>query len=180
MKPIFAAAALAVWAAVPALAGDCSGYQRARDQIYTVLGGPIMPELQAKGVQSKERLNMAMAALNVQYRDAIAAGDKFAPLKMVGLRVFLLPFMGDAVDANTKKNTCEMVSADPDSKIMLPPLACAAMALDGSARETAEARAQARAMLDVAKTRLAGDPNGDGAKVLFDAAEPPLRACAAD
>ena len=115
------AAALALLAASPASAGDCARYQQARDHIYAVLGGPIMPELQAKGVQSKERLNMAMAALNVQYRDEIAAGDKFAPLKMVGLRVFLLPFMGDTVDANTRKNTCDMVAADPASKIMLPP-----------------------------------------------------------
>ena len=172
------AAALALLAASPASAGDCARYQQARDHIYAVLGGPIMPELQAKGVQSKERLNMAMAALNVQYRDEIAAGDKFAPLKMVGLRVFLLPFMGDTVDANTRKNTCDMVTADPASKIMLPPLACAAMALDGPAKETPEARAQALALLDIAKARLADDPNGEGAKTLFDSTEPQLRACA--
>jgi hypothetical protein len=35
-------------------------------------------------------------------------------------------------------------------------------------------------MLDLAKTRLADDPNGEGAKTLFDAAEPPIRACAAE
>ena len=184
MTYAFSAAALAVViscaAALPALAADCAGYQRARDHVYGVLGGPIMPELQAKGVQSKERLNMAMAALNVQYRDEIAKGDKFAPLKMVGLRVFLLPFTGDSVDANTKKNTCDMVSADADSKIMLPPLACAAMALDGVARETPEARAQARDMLDIAKARLVNDPNGEGANALFAATEPQLRACASE
>ena len=189
MKPLTSAlAALCLTTALtailtttlPANAGDCATYQRVRDHVYAVLGGPIMPELQAKGVQSKERLNMAMAALSVQYRDAIAAGDKFAPLKMVGLRVFLLPFTGDSVDANTKKNTCDMVSADADSKIMLPPLACAAMALDGAAKETPEARAQARNMLDIAKARLADDPNGEGAKTLFDATEPQLRACASE
>jgi hypothetical protein len=177
---LFTAAAILFAAALPAKAGDCTNYQKARDHVYAVLGGPIMPELQAKGVQSKERLNMAMAALNVQFRDEIAAGDKFAPLKMVGLRVFLLPFTGDSVDPNTKKNTCDMVAADPDSKIMLPPLACAAMALDGAAKETPEARTQALAMLDIAKARLAGDPNGEGAKTLYDAVAAPLAACAAE
>ena len=174
------AVAILCAAALPALAADCAGYQRARDHVYGVLGGPIMPELQAKGVQSKERLNMAMAALNVQYRDQIAAGDTFAPLKMVGLRVFLLPFTGDSVDANTKKNTCDMVSADTQSKILLTPLACAAMALDGVAKETPEARTQARDMLDIAKARLANDPNGEGATALFAATEPQLRACASE
>ena len=175
-----AAAALTLSAALPVQAGDCATYQKARDQVYAVLGGPIMPELQAKGVQSKERLNMAMAALNVQYRDEIAAGDKFAPLKMVGLRVFLLPFTGDSVDPNTKKNTCDMVTADPGGKIILPPLACAAMLLDGAGKDDAEARGKARDALAAAKTRLPDDPNGEGATKLHDAVASALAACAAE
>ena len=180
MKSPPAAIAALLVATAPAAAGDCGGYQKARDQVYGVLGGPIMPELQAKGVQSKERLNMAMAALNVQYRDAIAAGDKFAPLKMVGLRVFLLPFTGDSVDANTKKNTCDMLSADADGKIILPPLACATMLLDGAGKQDAAARARARDALAVAKTRLPDDPNGEGATKLHDAVAGALAACAAE
>ena len=180
MRNIGAVALSAALFAGPALAGDCANYRPARDQVYTVLSGPIMPELQKKGVQSKERLGMAMQALGVQYRDAIAAGDKFAPLNMVGLHVLTLPFTGDSVDPATKADACAMVGAEPDSKIMLLPLGCAAMLLDGAGKDDAAARGQARAALDAAKARLPNDPNGEGATKLFEATEPALRACAAE
>lgn len=181
MKPTAIFGLLAALAAAPAHASDCSGFQKARDQLYTVLGGPIMPELQAKGVQSRERLNMAMMALSVQYREALAAGDAESSLKMIGLRVFLLPFTGEAVDAAAKKLQCDLVGAsNAASKIMLHPLACAAMTLDGTGKDSADARKEALAMLDMAQARLAGDPNGEGAKTLLDGTAPQLRACAAD
>ena len=181
MNRCFRLAVLAVLAATPAFAGDCGGYQKARDQLYSIVGGPIMPELQAKGVQSRERLNMAMMALSVQYRDAMAAGEVDAALKMIGLRVFLLPYTGDAVDPATHKLQCDLVSSPKaDAKIMLHPLACAAMALDGAGKEAPDARKEALAMLDLAKGRLATDPNGEGAKKLLEDTEPMLRACAAE
>ena len=181
MKMRFGAAGFAATlVASHALAGDCANFRPARDQVYNVLSGPIMPELQKKGVQSKERLGMAMQALGVQYRDAIAAGDKFAPLNMVGLHVLTLPFTGDSVDPQTRTDMCAMVASEPDSKIMLLPLGCAAMQLDGDGKDAGEARARARAALDAAQARLRDDPNGAGATKLFEATEPALRACAAE
>jgi hypothetical protein len=174
------AAVCAAGLAAPVSAQDCGNYQRARDQIYGVLGGPIMAEFQKKGVQSKERLNMAMQALAAQYRDEIAAGDKFAPLKFVGLRVIMLPYTGEPVDAKTRADACAMVAAEPDSKIVLVPLGCAAMLLDGAGKDDAAARGEARAALATAQARLKDDPNGEGAIRLLADVAPGIAACAAE
>jgi hypothetical protein len=170
------AAAAAFWLAPgPALAQSCADFAAARSQVYSIYIGKVADDLRAIPVDGDH--NAAIRDLNRQYVQKGSSGNSVYLQKLIGLGIFLTTGSdADPADA-TFKLACEIAEQGP---LVLEPLACATIALDGARRYLPGSKALAQRMLRLARDKIASDSEGANARRFVDEIAPVLQACASE
>jgi hypothetical protein len=180
LHKIFACAALAV-AIMPVKAAEpCSDIERARQATYLQYAKLVVDDVNtARKNTSNVPFNTAIQQLGASYVRTARFGDTVALRKLIGLGLFTALAANAQPLDTTFKLVCELAQRAPQPLLTLDPLTCAVIAVDGARRDDQENRALARYMVDLARVRMASDPNGPAAHTLFDGILPIITRCGA-
>jgi hypothetical protein len=178
---VIACAVLAA-AIAPARAADsCDGMMHARETTYLWYARFVLDDVKAIPKNDPNApFGAAMEALGRTYARTARFGDIIALRKLIGLGLFTASAAHAPPPEGTFKLICELARRAPQPGLTLDPLTCAVVAVDGARRNDGRNRALARQMIDLARTRLAGDQNGPAAQKLFDDLVPIVTACSAE
>lgn len=170
------AAAAAFWLGLgPAFAQSCADFAAARSQIYFIYIGKVAADLRA--IPADGDHNAAIRDLTAEYTQKAQSGNSVFHQKLIGLGLFLTAGSNADPAEATFKHTCEMAETSP---LVLEPLACAAIALDGARRYLPGNKALAQRMLQRARDNIASDSEGANARRFVDEIAPVLQACASE
>jgi hypothetical protein len=178
---VLACAMLAMATAPGRSAEPCADIERARQSTYVPFAKLIVDDVNAirKSTPSAS-FNAALQTLSGTYARAARFGDMLALRKLIGLGLFTAYAAHTAPPETTFKLVCELARRSPQPALTLDPLTCAVVAIDGARRDDQRNRELANQMLDLAKGRMASDPNGPAAHALFDGILPIVAACSAE
>jgi hypothetical protein len=172
-------AAVGLWllaAADGAAAQICAGFPQAKDRLYSVYIAMVADDVRAiPGTAGPEQLSSRLEELARSYAARARFGDSVFLQKLIGIGLFTAHGSGQEPVEATFRVACDVAQAGP---MVLEPLTCAAVALEGSRRSHPDNRALARRMVDLARDRIATDRNGVHAQRLVDEIAPILLACA--
>src|SRR5206468_2345973 len=98
--------------------------------------------------------------MEASYKRQVSFGDMVALRKLVGLGLYGALAAGAAPRDATFRTVCELAkNGDVRPALMLDPLICAVVAVDGTRESEPRNRALAKEMITLAETRIEGDPN---------------------
>jgi len=171
-------AVAAFWLSVaPALAQSCvdADFAAARDHLYATYMAMVAEDLQAIPVGGDH--NAAIRELTAQYTQKAQSGDMAWHQKLIGLGIFLASGSNSEPDDWTFKHTCKLTL---DTPMVLEPLTCAAIALDGPRRFIPGNKELARRMVQRAYEKIETDRYGANARRFVEENAPAISACASD
>ena len=177
---IIACIALAATSAPVRAAEPCPDIERARQATYVQYAKLIADDL--NGIHKSAPnlpINTALQQATATYARAASAGDMLALRKLIGVGLFTAYAAHTAPPEATFKLVCELARRSSQPALSLDPLTCAVIAVDGARRDDQRNRALAGQMVDLARARMASDPNGSAARALFEDALPIITACGA-
>jgi hypothetical protein len=167
----------AFWLGVaPAVAQpSCTDFTAARDRLYATYIAMIASDLQT--IPANGDPNAAIRDLTAQYTRNAQSGNAMWHQKLIALGIFLAAGSNSEPADATFTHTCDLAQ---DGPMVLEPLTCAAIALDGVRRFVPANKELARRMVKLAQEKVASDPYGANAKRFVDENSPALAACASD
>jgi hypothetical protein len=154
---------------------SCADFTAARDRLYATYIAMIASDLQT--IPSNGDHNAAIRDLTAQYTQKAQSGNAVWHQKLIALGIFLAAGSNSEPADATFTHTCDLAQ---DGPMVLEPLTCAAIALDGVRRFIPANKERAQRMVKLAYEKIASDPYGANAKRFVDENAPALSACAAD
>ena len=122
--------------------------------------------------------NAASEELVKKNAPLLKVGDARAVRLLIGLGLFTANATKKEPLDVTFKLVCEAAKRGLAPRNVGDPLACAVIALYGSRRDSAENRALAKEMFELAKSNLASDPDQDDARYRLEIVAPVIGNCA--
>jgi hypothetical protein len=167
----------AFWLGIaPALAQpSCADFAAARDRLYATYIAMVANDLRA--IPAEGDHNAAIRDLTAEYTRRAQTGDGAYHQKLIGLGIFLMAGSNSEPADATFTHACDLAQQGP---MVLEPLTCAAIALDGARRFVPGNKELAQRMLKLAHEKIATDRYGDNARRFVEENAPPLQACASE
>jgi hypothetical protein len=158
---------------------SCQSLERARQLTYAQYGKLILDDFHAVEKESPNgSTNAVLGRLEASYKRGISAGDMSALRKLVGLGLFAAVAARVPPRDATFRLVCELAKGDVRPALTLDPLTCGVIAVDGARQFEPANRALAKNMIDLAATRIEGDPNREIARRVFDEISAIVARCA--
>ena len=177
--PIVCMGALFLSATQPSIAEPCVNFDAARNKAYVLYIRGVLDEI--KAIQEKRlgdpAFNAALTELGNEYLRRARVGDVSAYRKLIGIGLFGALAAHTQPLETTFKLTCEAAKGKLEPVNVLDPLTCAVIAVDGSRRGDPANRRLANEMIEIARTNLAVDKNGQGAQEVFDSISQAVVSC---
>jgi hypothetical protein len=171
-------AAAGLWllaAAHGAAAQICAGFPQVKDRLYSVYTAMVADDVRAiLRTEGDEEFHVRVEKLARSYADKARFGDSRYLQRLIGIGLFTAHGSSQEPLEITFRVTCELAHKGP---MVLEPLTCAAIALDGARRTQPNNRELARQMVALARDKIATDRNGANAQTLVDEVAPILLSC---
>jgi hypothetical protein len=158
-----------------ATAQICADFAAARDRLYATYIAMVADDLRA--IRADGDYNAAIRDLTAQYTQKAQSGNVAWHQKLVGLGIFLTAGLNSEPADATFAHTCDLAR---QGLMVLEPLTCAAIALDGARRFVPGNKDLARRMVQLAHQKIETDHYGANARRFVDENAPALLACASD
>lgn len=174
-----AKAAAAAASAAAAAGGKCARFEAGRNAVYAAAIRTVLPELPQPGQAADVAAFQGdVEKIHAKYEAEARAGDVGALRKLMAVEMFAMQLQRKDAPEPTLAKACALAGAAEKQRVILDPLACAVLSLEGSRKDDPIRRDKAKAMMAAAKAMVPANANAsNAAKLLHDEVEKGLDGC---
>jgi hypothetical protein len=161
-----------------ATAQSCANFAQAKERLYLIYIAMVAQDVRAiPNTGDQKALNASIEELARTYAQKAQSGDSVYLQKLIGIGLFTAYGSSQEPVDTTFRLACDVAQKGP---MVLEPLTCAAIALDGARRFHPTSKELARRMVQLARDKIETDRNGAAARKMVDDVAPVLLGCASD
>lgn len=151
-------------------AAKCARYDSARNIVYAAAIKSVLPEMPQPGQGSDPAaMQQEVQTAYEKYEAEARTGDIGALRKMTAIEMFVGQLRKSNAGEPTLRKACTLAKLPDRQRVILDPLTCAVLSLEGNRREEEGARPRAKEMMELARKSIPEGANAAHAgKVLFD------------
>ena len=174
-----AKAAAAAASAAAAAGGKCARFEAGRNAVYAAAIRTVLPELPQPGQAADVAAFQGdVEKIHAKYEAEARAGDVGALRKLMAVEMFAMQLQRKDAPEPTLAKACALAGAPEKQRVILDPLACAVLSLEGNRKDDPTRRDKAKAMMAAAKAMVPANANAsNAAKLLHDEVEKGLDGC---
>ncbi|MCA0425583.1 MAG: hypothetical protein LCH61_20125 [Proteobacteria bacterium] len=157
----------------------CARYDLARNAVYAAEVRTIIPEMPQPGqFKNGEEFQGSVEKVYAKYETEAKGGDIGAVRKLTAIEMFIMHMAKKDSPEPTMKKACTLATLPEAQRVILDPLACAVLSLEGTRRDDAANRERAKTMMATAMAMVPKDANATHAgKLLYDETAKGLEGC---